>query len=57
MFVSDPNVNNFQGVLFYFPHWLWKIFEDRKLDKITSGLRGRTLNVEDRKAQCEVITN
>ncbi len=28
-------------MLFYFPHWLWKTLEDRKLDKITNGLRGK----------------
>ena len=41
-----------QGVLFYVPHYLWKIFEDRKLAKITNGLRGRTLRIEDRADKC-----
>jgi hypothetical protein len=27
--------------MFYVPHYLWKIFEDRKVDKITNGLRGK----------------
>ena len=35
-----PFVLLLQGMLFYFPHWLWKTLEDRKLDKITNGLRG-----------------
>ncbi len=26
--------------MFYVPHYLWKIFEDRKVDKVTNGLRG-----------------
>ena len=29
--------------MFYFPHYLWKILEDRRLDKITNGLRGEAL--------------
>ena len=36
-----PFVLLLQGMLFYFPHWLWKTLEDRKLDKITNGLRGK----------------
>jgi len=35
-----PFVLFLQGVMFYIPHYLWKIFEDRKIDKITNGLRG-----------------
>ena len=35
-----------QGVMFYLPHYLWKMFEDKKMDKITSGLRGKTFNSE-----------
>lgn len=50
-----PFVLFLQGVLFYFPHWLWKIFEDRKMDKITAGLRERTLSVDEKKDQCEVL--
>lgn len=50
-----PFVLFLQGVLFYTPHYLWKIFEDRKLTKITDGLRGRTLNVEDRKGKCSML--
>lgn len=52
-----PFVLFLQGLLFYIPHWLWKTFEDRKLDKITSGLRGRTLNLEDRKDKCDLLVN
>ena len=33
-----------QGILFYLPHWLWKIFEDRKMQKITNGLLGKFLS-------------
>ncbi len=35
-----PFVLFLQGILFYVPHYLWKTLEDRKLDKITNGLRG-----------------
>lgn len=50
-----PFVLFFQGLLFYIPHYLWKIFEDRKLDKITTNLRGRTLSLDERKDQCEIL--
>lgn len=50
-----PFVLFLQGILFYFPHYLWKTLEDRKLDKITNGLRGRTLTLEERKDQCELL--
>jgi hypothetical protein len=50
-----PFVLFFQGILFYLPHYLWKTFEDRKLDKITNGLRGRTLSLDERKDQCDIL--
>jgi hypothetical protein len=50
-----PFVLFLQGVMFYIPHYLWKIFEDRKVDKITNGLRGRTLCLEERKESCETL--
>lgn len=50
-----PFVLFLQGVMFYLPHYLWKVFEDRKLDKITNGLRGRTLSLDERKDQCEIL--
>jgi len=42
-----------QGVMFYIPHYLWKTFEDKKMDKITSGLRGKTFSTEGRREACE----
>ena len=39
--------------MIYIPHWLWKIYEDGRLQKITSGLHGRTLDIETRKAQLD----
>ena len=42
-----------QGVMFYIPHYLWKTFEDKKMDKITSGLRGKTFNTDGRRDACE----
>jgi len=50
-----PFVLFFQGMLFYIPHYLWKTLEDRKLSKITENLRGRTLNLEDRKEKCSFL--
>lgn len=50
-----PFVLFLQGVMFYVPHYLWKIFEDRKVDKITNGLRGRTLSLDERKESCETL--
>lgn len=50
-----PFVLFFQGLMFYLPHYIWKTLEDRRLDKITKGLRGRTLNVDERKDQCEIL--
>jgi hypothetical protein len=46
-----------QGVMFYIPHYLWKTFEDKKLDKITAGLRDKTINVgEDKlKDNCQKL--
>ena len=43
------------GMMFYIPHWLWKIYEDGRLQKITSSLQGRTLDIETRKGQLEVL--
>lgn len=50
-----PFVLFLQGVMFYIPHYLWKTYEDKRLQKITSGLRGRTLSLEQRKDQCEIL--
>ena len=50
-----PFVLFLQGLMFYLPHYLWKTFEDRRLTKMTDGLRGRTLNLEQRKDQCEKL--
>jgi len=48
-----PFVLFLQGVMFYLPHYIWKMFEDKKLDKITSGLRGKTFDKEERRDACE----
>lgn len=50
-----PFVLFLQGIMFYLPHWLWKTYEGGCLQKITGGLRGRTLDVEQRKSQVEVL--
>jgi len=46
-----------QGVMFYIPHYIWKTFEDKKLDKITSGLRGKTLSRDDKRDACDNLIN
>jgi len=47
-----------QGVMFYIPHYIWKAFEQKKLDKITSGVRGKTiLESDQRRDACENLIN
>lgn len=49
-----PFVLFLQGVMFYIPHYIWKTFEQKKLDKITSGVRGITiLKTDQRRDACE----
>lgn len=48
-----PFVLFLQGVMFYLPHYFWKLCEDKKLDRITSGLRGKTFDKEGRRDACE----
>ena len=43
--------------MFYIPHYLWKIFEDKKMDKITSGLRGKTFNKDGKREMTEHLIN
>lgn len=50
-----PFVLFLQGIMFYAPHFLWKTYESGRLQKITSGLRGRTLSLDQRKDQCEIL--
>lgn len=50
-----PFVLFLQGMMFYLPHYLWKTYEDQRLNKITNGLRGRTLSLDERKDQCEIL--
>jgi len=50
-----PFVLFLQGVMFYLPHYFWKMYEDERMKKITDGLRGRTLNIDDRKDACETL--
>ena len=41
--------------MFYLPHYLWKTYENRRLAKMTNNLRGRTLNLDQRRDQCETL--
>ena len=50
-----PFVLFLQAVMFYTPYFIWSIYEDGKLEKITNGLRGRTLKLSDRKDQCNIL--
>ena len=45
--------------MFYIPHYLWKAFEHKKIDKITSGVRGKTLatTLSDRRDSLEDLIN
>ena len=45
-----------QGVMFYIPHYLWKTFEDKKMHKITDGLRGKKFNTEGLRDACDHLT-
>lgn len=47
-----------QGVMFYIPHYIWKAFEQKKMDKITSGVRGKTiLESDQRRDACDNLIN
>lgn len=35
-----PFVLFLQGILFYVPHWIWKMWEDDKIRMISEGMRG-----------------
>lgn len=35
-----PYVLVFQGLLFYLPHWIWKVWEQGRIQMITEGIRG-----------------
>lgn len=40
----------FQGLLFYFPHWIWKNWEENKIRMVTEGMRGvLTAPIEERR--------
>ena len=44
--------------MFYIPHYLWKAFEQKKMQKITSGVRGKTiLESDQRRDACENLIN
>jgi len=44
-----PFVLFMQGIMFYVPHWIWKVWEDGKIRMISDGMRGAMIgNKEDR---------
>ncbi|RZC35750.1 innexin inx3 [Asbolus verrucosus] len=42
-----PFVLFFQGVLFYVPHWIWKMWEDDKIRMISEGMRGALVGAKE----------
>lgn len=44
-----------QGISFNVPHFLWSVWEDEKMDRITVTLRGRTLSVKEKNDQLAVL--
>ncbi|KAJ3643044.1 hypothetical protein Zmor_025782 [Zophobas morio] len=44
-----PFVLFFQGVLFYMPHWVWKIWEDEKVRTISEGMRGDLVGAKEQR--------
>ena len=42
-----PFVLFLQGVLFYLPHWIWKVYEDHRIKTMTEGFRGFQLKSAD----------
>jgi len=52
-----PFVLFLQGVMFYLPHYLWKTFEHKKMDKITSGVRMKTHGQMDMDSKRDSLGN
>ncbi|XP_076062703.1 innexin inx2-like [Oratosquilla oratoria] len=46
-----------QGILFYVPHWLWKAWEDSKVDAIVAGLGSPLMDKEDRKDKVRLLAD
>jgi len=48
-----------QGVMFYIPHYIWKTFEQKKMNKITSNLRPEKSfrSIDERRDACENLIN
>lgn len=46
-----PFVLFFQGVLFYFPHFVWKSWEEGKMRMISDGLRGTVLGMKEQRTR------
>ena len=43
--------------MFYLPHYLWKTFEHKKMDKITSGVRMKTHGQMDMDSKRDSLGN
>lgn len=44
-----PYVLLLQGLMFYSPHWIWKILEGGKIGSITKGIRGNIMGRSEEK--------
>ena len=51
-----PFILFLQGVLFYLPHWLWKLYEGGRIRNLTDGSRGQKIGAEgERKTHCSAL--
>jgi hypothetical protein len=56
-FLGPPTTadhGQFQGLMFYIPHWIWKNWEEGKMRMISEGLRGvLTMPIAERRHRQE----
>lgn len=46
-----------QGILFYLPHWIWKLNEGGRIANMTADSRGLKLGADDeRKSRCQILS-
>ena len=51
-----PFILFLQGVLFYLPHWLWKMYEGGRIRDMTNGSRGQQIGADgERKTHCAAL--
>nr|XP_027223332.1 innexin inx2-like [Penaeus vannamei] len=52
-----PFVLFLQGLMFYAPHWLWKTWENGKLESIIMGLATPIMNKEERRDKIQLLVD